>query len=590
MAKSRKIHPTTQYALDITFGKIPANKWTRLSCRRHLDDLEKGKDRGLYFDETAANHIITFFQGDKNTEPFLYFYEGAFDGKPFILTPHQKFIVGSIFGWKRKSDDCRRFRNAYIEEAKGQGKSPLAGGIGLYGLAFDDEPGAEIYSAAVTRDQAGILFRDARTFAEKSPSLREMLKIDQHNISYIAENSYFRSVSSEHRGLDGKRPHMALIDEIHEHPNEMVVEKMIAGTKGRRQALIFEITNSGVDRQSICYQHHEYSQKILEGIFPDDSWFCIMTGLDVCQKCESEGKTIPQDGCPDCDDWRNPDVWEKANPNLKYLGKPFYDYLGRQVNKANEMVSQQNLVKRLNFCIWTESITKWISADAWNACADRNLCLEDFAGEPCYLAFDLANKIDISALVQVFYIDNELFAFGRYYLPEETIIRSRIVQYRQWVREGRIIKTPGAMTDYRFIEDDIKQIDKVNPILELAFDPHEATYLVNNLMVWLGEDRCIEIKQGPALISEPMKQLEGLVYDKKIHHNGDPVLAWNISNVVKKEGRTGGPVKFYYPTKTHEDNKIDGAMALIMGVGRAMLHNVPMKSAYGLEGAEVMTF
>jgi phage terminase large subunit-like protein len=312
----------------------------------------------------------------------------------------------------------------------------------------------------------------------------------------------------------------------------------------------------------------------------NDEWFGLISGLDVCEKCEKEGKTVPQDGCPDCDNWKDEKVWIKASPNIEYLGKPYKDYYRRQVEEAKAMPAQENIVKRLNFNIWTEGITKWISSDAWNACADYSLRIEDFAGEHCYLAFDLANKIDISALMIVFNRDNELYAFGRYYLPEETVTRSKIVQYRQWVREGRIIVTPGAMTDYKYIEDDIKKINESNLIEELAFDPHEATYLVNNLMGWLGEDRCIQINQGPANISEPMKQLEGLVYDKKIHHNGDPVLAWMISNVVKKESRSGGPIKSYYPTKTCEDNKIDGAMALIMGVGRATLQQGPENSIY----------
>jgi len=572
--KNKNIHPTTQYALDITKGVILANKWTRLAGQRHLDDLKEGHKRGLYFDENAANHIIMFF------EEFLLFYEGEFDGKPFLLTPWQKFLQGSVFGWKNKDTGYRRFKTVYCESAKGGGKSPIAAGTGLYGLCFDDEPGSEIYSCATTSEQAGILFRDAVTFAEKSPSLREFLTINKHNIAYEEKNGFFRPVSSEHRGLDGKRPHMAMVDEVHEHPNDLVVRKMSAGTKTRRNPLIYEITNSGHDRQSICYQHHEYTEKILEGILQNDEWFGLISGIDVCPKCELEGKTVPQDGCPDCDDWRDEKIRIKASPNIEYLGQPYKDYYNRQVKEAIAMPAQENIVKRLNFNIWTDSITKWITADAWNACADRSLRLEDFAGKPCYMAFDLANKIDISALVRVFYEDGELFAFGNYWLPEETIIRSRITQYPQWVKEGRIIKTHGAMTDYRYIENDIKEINKINPIFELAFDPHEATYLVNNLMEWLGEDRCIEINQSPTHISEPMKQLEGLIYDKKIHHDGDSVLAWMISNVVKKESRSGGPVKFYYPTKACEDNKIDGAMALIMGVGRAMLHNQPVRSVY----------
>jgi len=584
MAKNKIIHPTTQYALDITRGNILANKWTRLAGKRHLDDLKEGRKRGLYFDEGAANHIIRFF------EEFLVFYEGAFAGHPFLLTPWQKFLVGSVFGWKKEPNGYRRFKTSYVESAKGGGKSPIAAGIGLYGITFDDEPGSEVYSCATTKEQAGILFRDARLYAKASEALMEMLEVSKHNIANILDNSFFRAISSEHSGLDGKKPHIACIDEIHEHPSELVVDKMTAGTKSRRQPLIFEITNSGVNRQSICYQHHEYTTKILENILENDEWFGLISGLDVCPRCEAEGKTIPQDGCPDCDDWRDEKVWVKSSPNIEYLGEPYKDYYRKQVKEAIGMPSKENIVKRLNFNIWTDSITKWISADAWNACADKNLRLEDFAGEPCYLAFDLASKIDIAALVLVFYRDNNLYAFGRYYLPEETIIRSKIRQYPQWVKEVRIIKTPGAMTDYRFIEDDICKINKTNTILELAYDPHEATYLVNNLMQWLGEDRCIEINQGPALISEPMKQLEGLVYDKKFHHNGDPVLAWMMSNVVKKPGRSGGPVKFYYPTKTCEDNKIDGVMALIMGIGRAMLRHGPTISAYEEEDAEVIVF
>ena len=507
MPKKNKVHPTTQYALDITSGKIPANKWTRLACKRHLDDLETGGNSGLYFDESAANHIILFFEG------FLVFYEGEFDGKPFLLTPHQKFILGSIFGWKKKPDGYRRFKTVYIEEAKGNGKalsvdtpiptpngwttmgeiksgdqifgddgnvinviattpimenrecyrlkfndgaeviadadhlwkthtqitedglkttreifetliaghringplsqnwmitscdridsvpvrciqvnapsgmflagkemipthnSPLAAGVGLYGLCFDDEPGAEIYSCATTREQAGILFRDAHNFAEKSPSLKEFLHIDKYNIAYEKENGFFRPISSEHRGLDGKRPHIALIDEIHEHPNDLVVRKMSAGTKGRRSPLVFEITNSGYDRNSICYQHHDYTKKILEGIVQNDEWFGMISGLDVCSRCESEGKTVPQDGCSDCDDWRDEKNFIKANPNLEYLGKPFKDYLMRQVEEAKAMPSQENIVKRLNFNIWCVALDTLISmADGTRKRADELKC------------------------------------------------------------------------------------------------------------------------------------------------------------------------------------------------------------------------
>lgn len=566
----KKDHIVTKYAKDIVSGKIIANHWVILACQRHLKDLKR---RDIVFDEGAADHIIEFFP------EFLTLYEGIVDGQPFVLTPNLAFIAGSIFGWKRKEDGYRRFRTAYVEMGKGQIKTPLASGIGLYGLVFDSEPGCEIYAAAVTREQAGICFRDARTFAEKSESLREMLIIDKHNIAYPETNSFFRPVSSEHRGLDGKRPHMALVDEIHEHANDMVVRKMSAGTKARRNSLIFEITNAGYDRHSICYQHHEYTEKILEGTIKDDSWFGLMTGLDVCDKCAAEGKTIPQDGCPDCDDWRDPKVWEKANPNLRYLGKPFMTYLKRQVAEAKAMPLQESIVKRLNFCVWTEGITKWILADKWNACRDSSLNIEDYVGMPCYAAFDLATRWDLAALILLFILENgDFVVFGKYYLPEETVRESKGEQYKRWVKDGFITQTPGARTDFKFIEDDIKLLDEKYHIIQLAYDPKEATYLVNNLMDWMKEDTCVEINQAAALMSEPMKELEARVLAQQIWHNGDPVLAWNISNIVLKEHR-GGPVKYYYPTKTNIENKIDGAVALIMSIGRAMLGE-PAKSQY----------
>jgi len=572
----KPVHAVTQYARDIRDRKVPANKWTRLACIRHLQDLRTGKKRGLYFDEAAADHTISFFP------EFLCFYEGAFEDQPFLLTPNQKFIIGSLFGWKRKKDGFRRFRTAYIETSKGQGKSPLGGATGLYCEIFDDEPAAECYVAAVTREQAEIAFRDARIFAEKSESLREMLVVDKRNIAYLDTNSFFRVISSERRGLDGKRPHFVLIDEIHEHPNDLVVRKMSANMKGRRQGLQFEITNAGYDRQSICFQHHEYTEKILEGIIEDDAWFGMMTGLDVCSKCEDEGKSIPQDGCPDCDDWRDPKVWEKANPNMHYLGQPFIDYLHRQVEEAKAMPLQENIVKRLNFCCWTEGDIKWITAAKWSACRDDSLDIKDFIGKSCYAGLDLASKIDICSLILVFEFEKGFAVFSKHYLCEKTIKDSKEQQRRQyelWVKQGHIIQTPGARTDQKFIEDDLKSINTDHPIMQLAFDPREAGYIIANVMEWTKEDTCIEINQGPALISEPMKELEARIQAQQIWHNGDPVLAWMISNVVLKESR-GGPTKYYYPTKSNVDNKIDGAVALIMAIGRAMLKGGPVKSAY----------
>ncbi len=251
----------------------------RQACQRHLNDLTEGPERGLRFDKELAQHAIDFFPA------FLRLVEGDNADKEFELQPFQQFIVGSIFGWLAE-DGYRRFRTAYVEIGKGNGKTPMAAGIGLYGLCFDDEAGAEIYSAAVTRDQAKILFSDAEKMAKASSALRRLISFNVANLAVLGTNSFFRPISSEARALDGKRVHMALIDEIHEHPNPLVVDKMRAGTKARRQALIFEITNSGYDRHSVCWTHHELSTKVLSGIIENDSMVRLYRPAPRARMCE----------------------------------------------------------------------------------------------------------------------------------------------------------------------------------------------------------------------------------------------------------------------------------------------------------------
>jgi len=229
--------PTTAYARSVVAGEILAGRPVRLACERHIRDLEEGPSRGLRFDLDAAERAIRFFG-------FLQLAEGEFAGQPFTLLPFQQFIIGSIFGWMGP-DGFRRFRTAFIEIGKGNCKTKTAAGIGLYCLVMDNEEGAEVYAAATTREQARIAWADADKMVAASPYLARSVARNVSNLAVLATNSYFRPVSSEGRGLDGKRVHCAILDEIHEHPSPIVVDKMRAGTKQRRQALIFEITNSG---------------------------------------------------------------------------------------------------------------------------------------------------------------------------------------------------------------------------------------------------------------------------------------------------------------------------------------------------------
>lgn len=580
----KKKHAVTLYAEDVVTGRIPANRWVRLACRRHLDDLEHEKARGLLFNEAAADHIVAFF------EEFLVFYEGEFDGKPFLLQPWQKFIVGSLFGWKT-TDGFRRFRISYNEIAKGNGKSPLAAGIGLYGLLFDEEAGAEVYSAATSREQANILFRDARAFADGSDALKESLIVERHNITYEAGNSFFRPVSSEHRGLDGKRPHIALIDEIHEHRDSMVVDKIRAGTKGRRQALIFEITNSGYDRHSVCFQHREYSEKVLDGVIVNDSWFAYITGLDPCPACAADGKTFPTDGCPDCDDWRDERVWPKANPNLGISIKR--KYLREQVDEAMEMPSKENIVKRLNFCIWTESATKWLSMEKWQACG-ASVDPEALKGRTCYAGLDLSSTTDVTALVLVFppdMPDEKYHVLCRFFIPRDNMrerVRRDRVPYDVWVRQGFVIATEGSVVDYGFVLAQIRQDSSDYQIAELAFDRWGSQKIVADLQD-LGfeiEGKCslVQFGQGFASMSAPTKELERMILSGELAHGNNPVLTWMASNAVVQTDPAGN----LKVAKDRSTEKVDGIIALIMALDRAVKNAETVSVYEGLSKEAIM--
>lgn len=557
------VHPVTTYARAVLDGSIVAGRLVRLACKRHLDDLDN--DRGLVFDDRKAWRAINFF--GMLTLP---------GGKPFALNMFQMFVVGSIFGWQGP-DGVRRFRTAYCEMGKGNGKSPLAGGIGLYCLVADGEPAAEIYSAATTREQAGILFRDAKLLAEGSPALKKRLEVGQFCITYPATDSFFRPVSSEHRGLDGKRPHAALVDEVHEHPTPMVVDKMRAGTKSRKQALVFEITNSGYDRNSVCWHHHLYSIQVLEGQ-PDDSWFAYVCQIDQCEKCRADGKQQPDDSCPDCDKWTDEKVWPKANPGLDTILPS--KYLREQVREALGMPTKQDIVKRLNFCVWTETAAgQAIQMERWDAAGCnvdprrwREAAMERFANRQALAALDLGSTSDLTALALLFREDaagDKFAVLPFFWVPGESAFRRSQkdrVPYPMWIREGFITETPGDVTDYDQIRQDINDLAGKFSIAELAVD---RLFQGAQLCTQLAQDgfEVIAFGQGFFQMAAPCKRFLELVAAGGIEHGNNPVLRWMASNLAT-ESDAPGNVK---PSKKRSAEKIDGVVACIMALGRAMV-------------------
>jgi phage terminase large subunit-like protein len=566
-------HPTTAYARAVVAGEVMAGHLVRLACQRHLDDLEHGTTRGLTFDKGAATRGMEFF---------ATFLRHA-DGQPFTLAPFQQFLVGSLHGWKEAG--VRRFRHVYFEGAKGTGKSPLASGLALSVLFLDEEPGSELYCAAVTREQARIQFTDCTRMAQGSPDLARQLEITDNNIAMPATGSFIRPVSSEARALDGKRVSVALIDELMEHPNADVYDKMRAGVKTRRQPLILVTTNSGYDRHSVAWRLHEYSVKLLEGVHDNDAWFALIFALDPCAACRAAGHEQPNEECEAeaCDDWKDERVWEKANPLLD-RALPRH-YLREQVEEALAMPSKQSIVKRLNFSIWTESVSRWLDQAAWVECGRGVVDPEALRGRRCFAGLDASTTMDLTAFVLAFPDDDGGFTvLSRFWLPREAMVervKRDHVPYDVWARIGALELTEGHTVDYDIVRERIKQLAATYQIVELVRDRWNTSQLATQLMS--DGANVVDFGQGFQSMSAPAKELERLVKEGKIRHGANPVMTWCASNAVV-EIDPAGNIK---PSKRKSTERIDGVVALCMALGRAIVQT-ETRSVYEDRGVIVL--
>jgi phage terminase large subunit-like protein len=530
-----------EYINQISSGELPAGRWVRLAVERHQRDLEQGQARGLYFDEEAATRAIRFFT-------FLKHSKGEWAGTTISLEPWQQFIVWSVFGWKQE-DGTRRFRTIYQEIARKNGKSTLASGIGLYLFFADGEPGAEIYTAATKRDQARITHSEATRMVKASPLLRKRIGIFKDNLHVEATASKFEPLGRDADSMDGLNIHGAIIDELHAHKTRDVWDVIETGTGARRQPMLYAITTAGFNRQSICYEQHEYTRKILERVIEDDSFFGIIYALD------------------DGDDWEDESLWVKANPNLGVSVK--LDDLRRKAHKAKEMPSALNAFLRLHMNIWTQSETKWLNPDRWRSCGGA-VDADGLRGRSCYAGLDLSSTIDVTALVLVFAPQkpgDKFMALPRFWIPVEAMHerskRDR-VPYDAWVREGYMQTTPGDVIDYSFIIADILELAERYDLREVAYDRWGATKMVQDL-----QDAGLTVVpfgQGFASMSGPMKELERLVTGADLAHANHPVLTWMADNLVAREDPAGN-IK---PDKERSIEKIDGMVALIMGLDRAI--------------------
>jgi len=535
-----------RYLVEVQEGRRVVGRLERLAVERHARDLERGAARGLRFDRERAAHAMRFFR-------FLKHSKGEWAGKAIALEGWQAFLVGSTFGWIR-SDGTRRFRVSLCFVARKNGKSTIGAGVGLYLLVADEEPGAEVYTAATKRDQARIVHAEAVRMVKASPALLRRIRSYKDNLHVPGTASKYEPLGADADTLDGLNIHGAIIDELHAHKNRELWDVIETATGARRQPLLFGITTAGQELESLCGHLYLYTRQILEGALEDDTHFGYIAELD-------EG-----------DDWADPSVWAKANPNLGVSVK--LEGLAEQAEKAKAEPGAQNAFRRLRCNQWVAGTTAYLDPRVWQACAGElspEALLAGMAGRGCYAGVDLASTIDLAALAIVAIPEGEgpFDAFVRCYMPEDVARdpekrRRDRVPYDLWVEQGWITATPGNVIDYAWIRSDLERLAGELQILQVGYDPWNALQFATECGEELGLDM-VPIRQGFPSLNAPTKELLKLVVSGRLRHGGNPVLAWQAANLTIRIDPAGN-VK---PDREKSRAKIDGIVALIMAIDRA---------------------
>lgn len=536
-----------------------AGPYVRQACERHLAERARpiSADWPWRFDEGLADLVLNFFSGVLRL-PDTADEEG--NPKPFVLEPALAFIVGSLMGWVGQ-DGYRRFREGYAEMGKGNAKTPTLAGLGLYGLKMDGELAAEIYAAAVTREQSKILWTDAAKMVKVSPELTPLITETVNNLADTDTFSFFRPYSRDQGVKSGPRPHFALIDEVHEHPSAEVINKLKAGFKFRKQPLAVMITNSGFDRTSICFQIHQHAERILAGHLRDDRFFAYVCALD-------EGDDpLTDESC-----------WIKTNPLIGVTIT--HEYLRRQVENAKHIPSEMNTVLRLNFCIWTNQRSRAIDMGKWAAC-QTTVSEDDLLDAPCFAGLDLGMSDDLCAFVRIWPLDDGRVAVKcRFWIPEAAIAKFPNRPYDEWKRLGVLDVTEGEITDYTTVQDVVEQECLASGVRTLAYDPRFANQMAQNL-----QGRGITVVATPQgfQLNEATKRLLELVAEEQLCCEGNPILTIMASNFVVRHGK----YKEIRPDKDAANEKIDGIVALAMAIDQGIVRNPGSRSIYDAEDAEV---
>lgn len=538
---------TEEYVLAVIQKVVPAGQWVRKAAKRHLADLERVSDPDYRyeFDEKKGSHVCEFIECLPHVKG-----RWASRNEKVKLQPWQCFLVMSIFGWVRKKDGLRRFRSAYLCIPRKNGKSLIAAGIGLYMLLSDNEFGAEVYSGATTERQAWEVFGPARLMLQRSPEFAGELGVEvlAKILTVPFNGSKFQPVVGNPG--DGPSPSCAIIDEFHEHDTPILHDTMETGMGAREQPLMLVITTAGYNIAGPCHEKQDEVCKILDGVFENESQFGCIFGID------------PED------DWADPKVLIKANPN--YDISVDGEFLQSQQRAAMANPIQQTKFKTKHLNEWCSVYAGAFNLQDWRLAADPLLEEDELIGNSCIISVDLASKTDLCSEQKLFWkvIDGKThyYLFGRYWLPEAAIDEpsQNHAHYKKWVVQNLLTPTEGATVDFKTITAQIlADAKRINP-REVVYDPYNATQMAQEI----AEEKIqtVEFLQTSANFALPIDEISAALKDRRFHHDGNEMTTWCFSNVVARPAKKG----LFAPVKLKAHQKIDGAVAAIMAMARAV--------------------
>lgn len=569
-----------QYERDVLEGRQPAGQRVKQACQRNVRDLERQGtgDFPYLFDAAAAVKIcqaaelLPHVKGPK-ARIVGRDDQGRLVWATIALEPWQIWMLTTLFGWLRAEDQLRRFRVALSLVPRKNAKSTLAAIIVLYMLTADGESGAEVYSAATTKDQAKVVAEIAWLMAKRSPQFCDYFGVrvgaeTTYALDVPSTGSKFRALSADANTLDALNVLCAIIDELHAHKTRGVYDVLDTATGARLQPLLFAITTAGIDTAGICYEKLTYLRKVLQGVITDEAFFGVEYSID-------EG-----------DDWRLEATHRKANPN--YGISVNAEDLQRKVKAAEQTPAAVNNFLTKHLDVWVKDESAWLATERWSACAKPDLTLEACLGSRAWIILDLAEVRDIATILVLFELEAGRYAaFGKYYLPQATVDISPNAQYSGWVREEKLIATDGEVIDYQRLEDDAIALAEKVGADEILFDRALASRMLQNIERRCGESpKAVVIPQNVQTMDPAMKYAEEVILAARLEHDGDPVLAWMQSNVVCFRNHKGE----VYPRKAggkDSPHKIDGMFCLFMGLHRSLsMSTESERSVYEDRGIE----